>query len=61
MKQLNPNKHSPEFTVELVNGIPTVISSGERVVKNLMSDRDVIQAKDTPLCCDVSMETYWSM
>jgi len=30
-------------------------------VKNLMSGKDVVQSVNTPLCCDVSSETYWSM
>lgn len=30
-------------------------------VINLMSGLPVRQAKGTPLCCDVSSETYWSM
>lgn len=30
-------------------------------VKNLMSGKDVRQSINTPLCCDVSSETYWSM
>jgi hypothetical protein len=45
----------------MVNGVPTVIKSTEHVVKNLMSGKDVVQAKNTPLCCDVSSETYWCM
>jgi len=30
-------------------------------VKNLMSGKDVVIAKDTPHCCNPSSETYWSM
>lgn len=30
-------------------------------VKNLMSGRDVVQSVNTPLSCDVSRETYWSI
>ena len=30
-------------------------------VKNLMSGEDVVQDVNTPLCCDPSSETYWSM
>jgi hypothetical protein len=33
----------------------------KEVVKNLMSGKDVVQSVNTPLCCDVSSETYWSM
>lgn len=31
------------------------------VVYNLMSGQPVTQSVNTPLCCDVSSETYWSM
>jgi len=31
------------------------------MVRNLMSGEMVRQAVDTPLCCDVSSETYWSL
>jgi len=30
-------------------------------VINLMSGLPVLQAEDTPRCCDVSSELYWSM
>lgn len=30
-------------------------------VKNLMSGKPVRQSVNTPLCCDPSSETYWSM
>ena len=30
-------------------------------VQNLMSGKDVVQAVNTPLCCDPSSETYWSI
>jgi hypothetical protein len=33
---------------------------GTKVVKNLMSGKDVTISRDTPLCCDPSSETYWS-
>ena len=31
------------------------------IVQNLMSKKDVVQRVNTPLCCDPSSETYWSM
>jgi hypothetical protein len=31
------------------------------IVQNLMTGKDVVQSVNTPLCCDVSSETYWSM
>jgi hypothetical protein len=30
-------------------------------VKNLMSGKDVVQSVNTPLACDPSSETYWSI
>ena len=33
----------------------------KETVQNLMSGRDVVQGVNTPLCCDPSSETYWSM
>lgn len=30
-------------------------------VKNLMSGKEIEIPEDTPLCCDPSSETYWSM
>lgn len=32
-----------------------------RKVKNLMTGKDVEIDNNTPLCCDPSSETYWSM
>jgi len=49
------------MSVVLVNGVPTPIFSNQHVVKNLCGGREVIQDKDTPLCLDVSSETYHSM
>jgi hypothetical protein len=31
------------------------------VVTNMMSGKPVVQSVNTPNCCDVSSETYWSM
>ncbi len=36
------------------------IEKTETVI-NLMSGKEVVQSVNTPLCCDVSSETYWSM
>lgn len=33
----------------------------KEIVRNLMSGKDVEQRVNTPLCCDPSSETYWSM
>ena len=32
-----------------------------KTVKSLMSGKDILIAVDTPLACDPSSETYWSM
>lgn len=32
-----------------------------RWVQNLMSRKWVLESKDTPHCCSVGSETYWSM
>ena len=32
-----------------------------KTVKNLMSGKELTIPADTPLCCDPSSETYWSM
>lgn len=34
---------------------------GYKWVKNMMTQQWIEQAIDTPHCCDVSSETYWSM
>jgi hypothetical protein len=35
--------------------------STTKVVKNLMTGKDVEIAHDTPWCCNPASETYWSM
>lgn len=34
---------------------------GTKVVKNLMTGKDVVIAEDTPWCCNPASESYWSM
>ena len=34
---------------------------GMKRVKNLMTGKEIEIPEDTPLCCDPSSETYWSM
>lgn len=34
---------------------------GKRTVKNLMTGSDIVIDSNTPMCCDPSSETYWSM
>ena len=38
----------------------TKIEKTETVI-NLMSGKEVVQSVNTPRCCDVSSESYWSM
>lgn len=38
-----------------------LLQPNQKIVKNLMTKKDVVVEKDTPLCCDPSSETYWSM
>ena len=47
--------------IEYVNGIATLIMAHQHVVQNLLSGKDVVEARDTPPCCSVASETYWSM
>ena len=49
--QLYPKKDGWRFDVQ----------PATKIVKNLMSGELVEIAADTPLCCDPSSETYWSM
>ena len=51
----------PKTHKVMVNGVEQEIPMTHHVVKNLLSGQDVVQAKNTPLCCDVSSETYHSM
>ena len=36
-------------------------ANNTKTVKSLMSGKEVEIPLDTPLCCDPSSETYWSM
>lgn len=46
--------------IATANDFHTKIEKTE-VVINLMSGKEVRQSVNTPHCCDVSSETYWSM
>lgn len=50
-QQLYPKKDGWRFDVK----------PATKIVKNLMTGQDIEIAADTPLCCDPSSETYWSM
>ena len=60
---MKTTKSSKSVTVStvMVNGVATKIKSTEKVVTNMMTQVEIVIDKDTPLCCDPSMETYWSM
>lgn len=32
---------------------------GTKIVKNLMTGKDVVIAEDTPWCCNPASESYW--
>jgi hypothetical protein len=59
-KKINVTEPIIDITV-FVNGVPTIIKSNQKVVRSLMSQQQIVIDKDTPLCCDPSKETYWSM
>lgn len=42
-------------------GGPWLDYYGTKVVRSLMTGKEVVIRKDTPHCCDPSTETYWSM
>jgi hypothetical protein len=49
-----------DFAVAEIGDFRTNIEKYENVT-NLMSGKQVRQSVNTPLSCDVSSETYWSM
>ena len=49
-----------DFSVAEIGNFRTNIEKYETVT-NLMSGKPVRQSVNTPLSCDVSSETYWSM
>jgi hypothetical protein len=62
-QMLETLKTRPTVTdrTENVNGVPTLVQAHQHIVKNLMTGKDVIEDRDTPNCCSVARETYWSM
>jgi hypothetical protein len=58
-----PSHWSPLFVRHWNKGFEAACEEyGEvEIVQNLMSGKDVVQSINTPLCCNVSSETYWSM
>jgi len=61
MKTTKSSKSANQTQIVTVNGVATEIKSTEKVVTNMMTQVEIVIDKDTPLCCDPSMETYWSM
>jgi hypothetical protein len=48
--------------VAALNALLTTMGYGEVAVRrNLMSRKEYIEAKDTPISCSPASETYWSM
>lgn len=37
------------------------VPEGYKIKHNLMSNKPILVADETPICCDPSSETYWSM
>jgi hypothetical protein len=46
---------------EMVNGVSTLVKASQHVVTHLLNRNDVIEERDTPNCCSVASETYWTM
>ena len=55
----NAGRNAYEFMEETLFALKHPV--GTKVVKNLMSGKDVEIAEDTPWCCNPASETYWSM
>jgi len=58
---MKTTKSSNQTQTVTVNGVVTEIKSTEKVVTSLLSQQQIVIDKDTPMCCDPSTETYWSM
>jgi uncharacterized protein YabE (DUF348 family) len=58
---MKTTKSSNKTQTVTVNGVVTEIKSTEKVVTSLLSQQQIVIDKDTPMCCDPSTETYWSM
>lgn len=55
-------KQTVEIASQYMDPRKIIVESKEfRSVKNLMTGNEMQIAADTPLCCDPSSETYWSM
>lgn len=52
-------KYTPDMMIDTVENFNKV--EKYEIVINLMSGLPVRQAVNTPRCCDVSTELYWSM
>lgn len=61
MKRATKKTEPVTKSTVLVNGVPTEILSTQCVRVNLMSRKEYVEDKDTPICCSPAFETYWSM
>ena len=52
--------NAADYTVAEIEHFYMRIEKKE-TVRNLMSGKEVVQSVNTPLCCDPSSETYWSI
>lgn len=57
----NRNAGKVAYAIEEETFFDLKYPRGTKTVKNLMTGVSVVIAEDTPLCCDPSSETYWSM
>lgn len=56
------NKSSKELDLAITfEDVFRMVIEKKETVKSLMSGKLVVQGVNTPLCCDPSSETYWSM
>ena len=57
------NRNAGKFVYNFVEESWFVLkygSVGTKVVKNLMTGKDIEIAEDTPWCCNPASEAYWS-
>lgn len=55
------NHRPPFFDVVSTSFINPDAPRAMKKVRNLMTGKEIEIEADTPLCCDPSTETYWSM
>lgn len=57
---MNRNAGADSYAYADVKDYDTLVVK-KKVVKNLMTGKDVVIDSNTPRCCDPSSELYWSM